>query len=94
MVPEFSRNVHDEVLAVLNRLVPYAGEQRDLPMSVELEVLGIDSMKAIDLLLEIEEQFQIAIPDDLLMRENFSTGDKIVSLVTSLMEDCGSDAMS
>ena len=85
MAPLSTRNVHDEVVAVLQRHVTRA--EGPPPMTVELENLGVDSMKAIDLLLDIEEQLAIAIPDDQITRENFATGERIVALIAALL-DC------
>ena len=38
-----------------------------------LKDMGLDSMASIELLLELEDQFDIVFPDELLTEETFST---------------------
>ena len=56
----------------------------DFDMSGELRTLGLDSMNAIALLLDVEKEFEINFPDDLLAPETFATGNGIVAAVRKL----------
>ncbi|MBT2282939.1 hypothetical protein J7E78_05225 [Paenibacillus polymyxa] len=49
----------------------------------ELTQLGLDSMKSVALIVELEESFDIMFDDEELMFENFSTLNKISERVES-----------
>ena len=53
----------------------------DLAPDQSLGEAGLDSMASIDLLLELESRFGIAIDDDLLTENSFSTLDAVHRLV-------------
>ncbi|PEM24413.1 phosphopantetheine-binding protein [Bacillus wiedmannii] len=46
--------------------------------------LGLDSLSSIELLLEIEEAFEIVFPDELLTEDTFSNSYNLWSIVTEL----------
>jgi acyl carrier protein len=48
----------------------------------DLFAAGLDSMGIMQLLLAIEDRFGVAIDPAELSRENFSTAEKIVALIT------------
>lgn len=50
----------------------------------DLREIGLDSLKMITLLLEIEESFEIMIPDELLTNDTFSTTNKIKEVIEQL----------
>ncbi|MGG4551431.1 acyl carrier protein [Paenibacillus humicus] len=45
---------------------------------------GFDSIKFIQLVVLIEESFNLLIPDDMLIIQNFSSVSKIVNLIESI----------
>ncbi|PYE47271.1 acyl carrier protein [Paenibacillus barcinonensis] len=47
-----------------------------------LILVGLDSMKTINLVVELEEEFDIVIDDNDLLFENFSTISRIVDLIS------------
>lgn len=47
--------------------------------------LGFDSIRFIELIVGIENKFQVEIDDDLLTMANFSTIARIIENVTSIM---------
>lgn len=49
---------------------------------LELSRVGLDSMKTVILVVELEEMFDITFADHELLYEYFSTLDKIISLVS------------
>lgn len=59
--------------AVLRRHLRLLAPEAALPPGEPLGNLGLDSMAAINLLLELETAFGIQIPDDLLSAETFET---------------------
>ncbi len=56
----------------------------DVPMDTELKSLGLDSMRIIDLLLEVETEFGVTFTDDLLTPETFRTPSTLRAAVVSL----------
>jgi acyl carrier protein len=58
------------------------------PIDVDtaLSSLGVDSMAAVNLLLELEELFDIVMPDDLLTEETFATARTLWAAITSVRE--------
>ena len=55
-------------------------------MSTELVRLGLDSMSAISLLLDLEDAFKITFPRDMLDPKIFRTGDTLLAAVRRLVE--------
>ena len=48
---------------------------------------GFDSTSLLEFILEIEDTFDIVIPDDDLIPDNFSSISKITDYIVSLMEE-------
>jgi acyl carrier protein len=53
----------------------------EIPDQEPLTAWGVDSMRSINLLLDLESAFAITFPDDLITAENFSTAGNIVRTV-------------
>lgn len=64
---EFSRVLDD----VLCRHLKLIQDGSSIDRDADLILLGLDSMSAVDLLLDLEETFGIVIPDHLLTGETF-----------------------
>ncbi|WKL02521.1 phosphopantetheine-binding protein [Paenibacillus amylolyticus] len=60
---------------------------RDLEMTDDLKSAGLDSMKAIDLLLELEEKFEMTIPDEYMINDTFSSMGNIVNMIHTLQQN-------
>ncbi|HDR6315561.1 TPA: acyl carrier protein [Bacillus thuringiensis] len=50
----------------------------------DLKELGLDSLASIELLLEIEEAYEIIFPDELLTEDTFSSSRNLWSIVSKL----------
>ena len=55
-------------------------------MSTELVRLGLDSMSAISLLLDLEDAFKITFPRSMLDPKTFRTGDTLLAALRQLVE--------
>ena len=55
--------------------------QEEIPVDEELNNWGLDSIRSVSLIVELEELYQIAFDDDELLYENFSTIEKIIARV-------------
>lgn len=49
-----------------------------------LASLGVDSVKMVELVLELEAAYGVAIPDELLVAENFTTVGSVGSMMRGL----------
>ena len=50
-----------------------------------LDDLGMDSMIFISIIIEIEKEFGITVPDDMLLMENFRNVNDVVQMITGQM---------
>lgn len=64
------------------------GPPNNITMETPLSELGIDSLRAITILYELEEQFDIEIPNELI--EQISTVGDIVKYLDQLRQTTGS----
>ena len=70
------------VLQLLRRFAPGLPSLDAEATAANLPDAGLTSMAAVKLMLALEAEFGIAIPDDDLTPENFATHGAIVSLVS------------
>ena len=79
-------NIKNELIKLVSELFHDKGIDPDLIEYVDLiDDLGMDSMLFLSVIIELETTFGIIIPDDLLLMDNFSTIEKICSLVLQLI---------
>lgn len=71
---------------VLREHLPLLGADHALRPDASLSGLGLDSLASVQLLVTLEETFEVAIPDDMLTPENFSTPGSLWTAVQSLRE--------
>ena len=72
-------------LDVLREHVRFVSAEQVFPMDTNLEKLGLDSMSAIDLLLNLEQTFEILFPDSMLTAETFRTAKTLEEAVRSIL---------
>lgn len=75
--------LHCDVIELVCRHVRFAQPGEDWA-AVRLVDLGLDSMSAIDLVLDIEDRLGIVFPDELLVAETFETAMTLQTVVASL----------
>ena len=74
----------DELLTLLRPYLKYTDPSVQVAIDDDLATAGLDSMGAIDLLLEVEERFNITIPDELLIDETFATANALWGVISEL----------
>ncbi len=74
--------IESAVVEVITRERKCAPE--DISMETRLSDLGIDSLQAITILYELEERFEIEIPNELM--ENLETVNDIVSSINKIRQ--------
>ena len=69
---------------ILRRYLVLVPVGQDVPLKTELPALGLDSMSALTLLLELEEIFDISCPDSLLNATTFRSAKSLENVIQTL----------
>lgn len=81
-----SSEIHEKLLEMLNNMFPNSGWDLDVLEYVDLiDDLGMDSITFISIVIEVETTFDIIIPDEMLLMENFRNMGCILAIVESAM---------
>ena len=72
-------------LGILHSYLRQLGDGNTLTMESNLYELGLDSMAAVNLLLELEEIYGVIFPDALLTESTFETPLALKSAIVSLI---------
>ena len=80
------RKIKEKVLEILSHLFQTSGVDTDVLEYVDLiDDLGMDSVNFISLIIELESEFDILIPDDWLLMDKFREYSSIFSAVEELI---------
>ncbi len=77
----------ERVGEVLRRHLRFSEPDEGVPLDTDLRELGLDSLGAIDLLLDLEQTFQVVFPDELLTAETFRDARSIIRAVATLLRE-------
>jgi acyl carrier protein len=72
----------ERLLALLRPFLRLLPADAELPMDAELGRLGLDSLQSIDLLLALEQEFGVSIPDEKITVDAFTTPAQVLTLVS------------
>lgn len=72
--------------AVLRKVLPRLTAEGDVKPESSLKAAGLDSLAMVELLVQVEQEFDVSIPDDELRPESFATPASLWSVVSSLRE--------
>jgi acyl carrier protein len=72
---------------ILRRYLVLVPEGQDVPLETELPALGLDSMSALTLLIELEEIFDISFPDSLLNATTFRSTTNLENVIQMLRKE-------
>ena len=79
-----TETIKQRVVELISQLFEDKGFDADIIEYVDLiDDLGMDSLTFICIVVEVEACFDIEVPDDMLLLENFKCIDDIVSIVES-----------
>ncbi len=74
--------IKDKLIDMLNNLFLNSGVDPDILEYVDLiDDLGMDSMNFISIVIEVESTFDITVPDEMLLMENFRNIDEIIEII-------------
>lgn len=71
--------------AILSPKLRFLAPGQAVPMDEDLGKLGLDSMASIDLLMEIEQELGVQIPDEMMTADTFSTGNHLLAVIEKLV---------
>jgi len=70
---------------ILRPRLRFLKEDDAVPMDEDLGKLGLDSMASIDLLMDIESQLGVQIPDAMMTVDTFATGNHLLAIIEKLV---------
>lgn len=77
-----TNKIKAEVIQLLSELFADKGFDTDIIEHVDLiDDMGMDSITFISIIVKIESKFNITVPDDVLLMDNFKKVDDIVVVV-------------
>jgi len=77
----------EEIIQIINRVLSAVlVEESAISEHAELTELGLNSLRFIRMVVDLEEELNIMISDEDLIIEKFSTKTKIYNIISSLME--------
>lgn len=74
------------LLNLVKNYLKYCDEGKEIDYDEDLKNLGLDSIASIQLLIEIEEEFDIVISDEYLTDSTFSTLSSIINVVNEILD--------
>lgn len=81
--------LRDRLLGLVERILERPGAGPSLPAEAALSELGVSSLKMVGLMLSIEAEFDLSIPQNDITPENFRSIASIAALVARLTADRG-----
>ena len=76
-----------QIESILRAHLRHIPEEAPIDLTKDLQELGLDSMSAISVLLDIEKLLGMAFPDEYIDRSTFRSGATLIEVVGRLMED-------
>jgi len=76
--------VRDRLLGLVERVLDRPGAGPTLPPDASLSELGVSSLKMVSLMLSVEAEFDLGIPQHEITPENFRSINSIQALVKRL----------
>lgn len=72
--------IREDLLAICNKYITIDAEQSE----VDLTLLGMDSFSFIKIIVDIEDKYNILIPDEQLMVGQLNTFNKLYEAIVSI----------
>jgi acyl carrier protein len=73
--------IETRLLILLRPFLRLLPAEQTLAMDAELGKLGLDSLQSIDLLMALEQEFDVVIPDEKITVESFTTPAHLLALI-------------
>ena len=76
---------HERIVGLVERILERKAGSAPLPLGARLNELGMSSMKMINLMLAIEVEFDVTIPQSDITPDNFDSIASVEALVVRLL---------
>ena len=80
-----------QFIQMIRSHLKYLKPGAELAVDQPLKALGLDSMAAVDLLLDIEDNYAVTLPDQYLTEETFSTAQALWLVVHQLTNNVAAE---
>jgi acyl carrier protein len=88
--PRDNRNAEltssERLITLVRRILGLPAASRPLPIDARLSDLGMSSIKMVNLMLAVEAEFDLTIPQNDITPENFSSISALEMLISRLLE--------
>lgn len=78
-------DVSGNVKRIIRDYIKWLASDNELADDADLRGLGLDSMQANNLMIELEEEFSINFPDSMLVPDTFKNAKNLIAAVESLI---------
>jgi acyl carrier protein len=75
----------DQLYGLLRNHLPETSSGVALKSDDTLVDLGIDSLRLVEFIIDLEDAFQITVPDDEMLQRNFSTVGAVSTMVNRIL---------
>lgn len=79
--------MNDAFGAILRRHLKYLAPDADIPSAAPLRDLGLDSMQAVELVFDLEDELGVVLPDEAMTAQTFATADTLWRAVEQVAPD-------
>jgi acyl carrier protein len=79
--------MNTQLETIMRRYLVLVPDGQDVPLETELPALGLDSMSALTLILELEQIFDISFPDSLLNATTFRSAKSLENVIQMLRKE-------
>ena len=84
--PSAALTVRERLITLIRRILGAQAAAKPLPIDARLADLGMSSLKMVNLMLDMEVQFDIAIPQADITPENFDSIASVETLIVRLQQ--------
>lgn len=84
------RGLRDRLIGLVEQILGPSAKT-PFPVDQQLSEIGMSSLKMVNLMLDVESEFQIAIPQTEITPENFHSLASIEVLITKILTSAGAN---
>ena len=83
--PSQATAVRERLSTLVAQILGKPGDTQSIPLDARLSELGMSSIKMVNLMLAVEGEFDLSIPQNDITPENFRSVQSIEALLTKLL---------
>jgi acyl carrier protein len=82
-----SRTPRERLIAIVRQILGPTATASPMPIDARFSELGLNSIKMVSLMLAIETEFELTIPQDDITPENFTSIATVESMIDRILGD-------